>query len=153
MPRKILLTLLSAILVVLVFPPIGWWFLAPVAWIPLFIALNETSLRASFRLGVLHGFLSFGATLWWLLEIFKTLAPALWIMLALFTGIFGMAFHFARRFQTKWLPSSKMKKASSTLTTKCRCPMLVKSTPSSGPNTPSPSIPTPTPKPNHSPIF
>ena len=104
MPRKILLTLLSAILVVLVFPPIGWWFLAPIAWIPLFIALKDTSLRASLRLGVLHGFLSFGATLWWLLEIFGTLAPALWLMLALFTGIFSMAFHFARRFQTKWFP-------------------------------------------------
>ena len=104
MPLKILLTLLSAVLVVLVFPPIGWWLLLPVAWIPLFIALKDTSLRASFRLGVLHGFASYGATLWWLLEIFKTFAPALWLMLALFTGIFGMAFHLAKRFQTKWFP-------------------------------------------------
>jgi len=101
---KILLTLLSAVLVVLVFPPIGWWFLAPVAWVPLLMALKDTGLRASFRLGVLHGFVSFGATLWWLLEIFATFAPVLWMMLALFTGLFGMACHFAHRFQTKWLP-------------------------------------------------
>lgn len=104
MPTKILLTLLSALLVTLVFPPVGWWPLAPVAWIPLLLALKDTGLRASFRLGILHGLVSYGATLWWLVEIFKTLAPCLWLMLALFTGIFGVAFYYAQRAPAKWLP-------------------------------------------------
>lgn len=104
MPRKILLTILSALLVTLVFPPVDWWFLAPVAWVPLFMALRDTGVRASFRLGVLHGLLSYGGTLWWMMEIFQTFAACLWFMLALFTGVFGLLFHLASRFQTRWLP-------------------------------------------------
>lgn len=104
MPRRLFLTFLGAILATLVFPPFNVSLLAPLAWIPLFLALQNTNLRTSFRLGVLHGLICYAATLCWMFTIFKTLAPALWLMLALFTGIFGMAFHFTHRFNVKGRP-------------------------------------------------
>ena len=103
MTRRILLTLLSAVLVILVFPSIGWWWLAPVAWVPFFMAIRETRGRVAFRLGVLHGFVSYGVTLSWMFSIFQTLAPALWLMLALFTGVFALAAQSAQRW--RWSPA------------------------------------------------
>lgn len=104
MARKVLLTILSSFLAILVFPPFQLFFLAPVAWIPLFLALKGASLRASFRIGLLHGFLCFAGTLCWMFVLFGTLAPVLWLMLACFTALFGVAFHFLEKFQLKGSP-------------------------------------------------
>lgn len=88
---RILLIILSAGLITLTFEsynsPIS---LLPLfAWIPFFIALQGISFRAGFRLGILQGFLMFSGTITWLYEIFGTLAPTLWFILALFFGAFG----------------------------------------------------------------
>ncbi|MDB4541693.1 hypothetical protein N9192_02235, partial [Akkermansiaceae bacterium] len=87
--HRILLIILSATLATLTFEPYALSHLTLIAWIPFFIALRAVSTRAGFRLGVLQGFLTLAGTLPWLYSVFGTLAPALWFILALFTGLFG----------------------------------------------------------------
>ena len=87
MQRKILHTLVSAFLVVLVFEPFGWWPIALVAWIPLCSSLREVSARAAFFLGLIHGLVVFGATLSWMWNIFGWLSIGFWGILALFTAV------------------------------------------------------------------
>ncbi|MGJ8696424.1 MAG: apolipoprotein N-acyltransferase [Verrucomicrobiaceae bacterium] len=87
--KRIALTLASAALITLSIHPFAFWPLALVAWIPFFFAIQDTTFRVGFRLGILHAFATFAGTLSWLFTIFGTLAPALWFILALFTGIFG----------------------------------------------------------------
>ena len=88
---RILLIILSAGLITLTFDShnSALSILALFAWIPFFIALNGVSFRTGFRLGLLQGFLMFAGTLTWLYEIFGTLAPVLWLILAIFFGLFG----------------------------------------------------------------
>jgi len=99
----ILLTVISAALGVLIFPPFGCVALAPFAWLPLFFALHGRSAKAGFRLGALYGVLLFGGTLNWLMEIFSTACIALILMLALFPAIFGAV--AATLSQAKRLPA------------------------------------------------
>ena len=87
--QRIALIILSSLLVILAIEPFAFSILALVAWIPFFIAIRGATFRAAFRLGVLQGFLTFAGTLIWLYEIFGALAPILWLMLALFTGLFA----------------------------------------------------------------
>ncbi|MDA7863156.1 hypothetical protein N9B42_01155 [Akkermansiaceae bacterium] len=87
--KRVGLIILSALLIILSIEPFALWGLSLIAWVPLFIALQGTSFRVGFRLGVLHGLLTLAGTLPWLFDIFKTLAPALWLILALFTGLYG----------------------------------------------------------------
>ena len=87
MLRRILLSLGSALLGVLVFEPFGWWPLVLVAWIPLLWSIRGMSPRVGFYLGFFHGLVLFGITLSWMWNIFAVVSVALWAMLAFFTGI------------------------------------------------------------------
>src|SRR5689334_14530179 len=63
-----LLAILSAILLVLAFPDFEFWFLAYVALIPLFLAIEreKESFTRSFITGWIFGITFFTGTCWWL---------------------------------------------------------------------------------------
>jgi len=64
--KNISLALLSGILLVLIFPKFNLSFLAWVALVPLFLALEGKNLRESFNLGFLAGLTSFTGILYWI---------------------------------------------------------------------------------------
>ena len=96
-----LLSLLSAVLLILSFPDFEWSFLAWFAFVPLFIAIerNKDSTAKSFWLGLLNGTIFFYASCWWLTYapinyggiptpiVFFLLIPAT-LGAGVFTGIF-----------------------------------------------------------------
>ena len=105
--KRVLLVSISALLGVLSFPPIGFNFLAAIAWLPLLVALKGASVKASTRLGVLHGLLFYGGALSWLTEVFVAsplmIIPLVFIM-ASFTGLFGLLFSYTGRlYREKWV--------------------------------------------------
>lgn len=77
---------------VVVFPPVEIWWMGLLAWFPLLLALQGASAKIGFRLGLLWGVLTYGVTLSWLWTLFGVMAIPLWIMLASFIGIFGLAY-------------------------------------------------------------
>lgn len=81
------LVVLSSVLGVLVFPPFGLWWLAVVAWVPLFFALRGLSTRPAFYVGLGQGLLLYGVTLSWLWGLFGLSSFALWIIVASFVGL------------------------------------------------------------------
>lgn len=95
MPLKvrILLTLLSAAMVVVAFPPIHWCWLALIAWIPFLLGLRGAGSKTSALLGLIHGMVVLSGTLIWLLEIFGPMAVLLQFILAMFTVFFAMVFN------------------------------------------------------------
>jgi len=66
MKKSILLSILSAILLILIFPKFNLSFLVWVALVPLFFAIEGRSLKESFGLGFLTGFIRYWGTAWWL---------------------------------------------------------------------------------------
>ncbi|MGB0993390.1 MAG: apolipoprotein N-acyltransferase [Akkermansiaceae bacterium] len=104
---RIFLTLTSAGLAVLVFPPIAWAPLAVIAWIPLLLALRGTKASHALYLGILHGAIFYGVTMSWLWDVFAEarwlFAPLIMIM-ALFTGMFARGFSVAcSRYGMGWV--------------------------------------------------
>ncbi|MEA3305380.1 MAG: apolipoprotein N-acyltransferase [Candidatus Omnitrophota bacterium] len=98
MLRKIGLSLLSAIFLVLAFPNPQISILAWIAFLPLFFAIDGSSPRISFFLSYLSGFFFFGGLLYWLTYVTK---PGYFILIfyaALYFGLFGL---FANLFLTK----------------------------------------------------
>lgn len=66
--KNVILTAVSAVLLVLAFPPFELWFTAWFALVPLLFAIEreKTSVSRSFVLGWIFGNLFFFATCWWL---------------------------------------------------------------------------------------
>ena len=87
--QAILLTTLSAILVVICFPPLDLSLLAPIAWLPLFLALQDKSPTTAGLLGLLHGFLVFSIGASWFFDIFHLAATLLWLILGSFTALWA----------------------------------------------------------------
>ena len=81
------LVLLSSVLGVLTFPPFGLWWLAVVAWVPLFFAMRGLSARPAFYVGLSQGILLYGSSLSWLWGLFGVSAVVLWIVVASFVGV------------------------------------------------------------------
>lgn len=98
MYARLALVVLSACLGMAVFAPLSWWWLAVVAWIPLFVALQGVKASHGLYLGLLHGVLFYGVTMSWLLNVFKgseTMMGPLVLILALFTGFFARGYALA----------------------------------------------------------
>jgi len=86
------LSFLSGLLVAAAFPPVNAWPLGVVGWIFLLKALwggkVKCTSRAVFWLGFLHGVVSFGLSLHWLVRLFSSAAPVLIAIAALFPALF-----------------------------------------------------------------
>lgn len=95
---RILLVSLSACLGILVYPPIGIWCLAAVAWVPLVWALKDAKSSHAMYLGLLHGMIFYGVTLSWIINIFSDAKGAvipLIMILSLFTALFCRGYSMA----------------------------------------------------------
>jgi apolipoprotein N-acyltransferase len=105
-PLRFLLALISGGLAVFAFPPFSCWPVAFVAWPILFVAVKGTGGKVGFRLGLVQGVMLYGCTLSWFLKIFGPAAVALWLILALFTGLACglIAWAGKKHPQMKWLP-------------------------------------------------
>lgn len=69
LPVQIFLTGLSAAVIPLCFPPFGWWPLLVVSFFALFIVIRNTFPRCACYLGMLHGCIGYGLSLYWLYYI------------------------------------------------------------------------------------
>ena len=105
--QRIVLVLVSAGLGILVFPPVGLYWLAVVAWIPLLMALPGAKPSHALYLGLLHGGVFYGVTMSWLWEVFSMvphIVPALVLLMALFTAVFARGYAVAAaRYCTGWI--------------------------------------------------
>ncbi len=93
LPQRIMLVIISGLLVPLCLPPFGWWPLLLLCYPPLLIATMGTTPRRSFYLGLLQGVIGYGATLYWLFNIFALTAIPLFVIMACFSGLFCMLFN------------------------------------------------------------
>ena len=103
-PIQIGLVAASGILVPLCFPPYGLWPLMLLAIPLLFLATTGTTTRRAFYLGMLHGLLAYGLSLYWLNRIFGPAAISLHGILALFTAGFCVVHnHFSKQVESAHL--------------------------------------------------
>jgi apolipoprotein N-acyltransferase len=101
--QRLGLAVVSGLLGVLAFPPVGWWPVALVAWVVWWVALRGAGWRAGVYVGLAHGVVLYGVSLSWLWNLFQQGAVGLWILLALFTGFSGwVAGGVSRRFAGVW---------------------------------------------------
>lgn len=104
------LVVLSAGLGIAVFAPVGWHWLAVVAWLPLLIAVHGVKASHALYLGIVHGALFYGVTMSWLVHIFtedktRMFPIPLVLILALFTGLFARGYTLAvQNYQDKQKP-------------------------------------------------
>ena len=84
------------------FPKTDFWFLAWIALVPLMLALDGKSLKASFGLGYLAGLVFFGTMLYWLVFVTGLGMTLMVMFLALFFGFFGIGyFWFSKKNATQ----------------------------------------------------
>ena len=101
--KNSLLAVVSAILLILAFPDFEWWFLAWIALVPLFWAIEREKDRPArgLFLGWIWGIVFFFGTCWWLTFAPITYAGFPWplayflmlvvaAIVALFPGLFGL---------------------------------------------------------------
>jgi apolipoprotein N-acyltransferase len=87
---RILLAVLSALLLILSFPPFNAWILAWVAFIPLFFAVDGQNPLKAFLIAYLIGFIFFLGTIYWLIHVTLPGMLAVVAYLALYFGFFGL---------------------------------------------------------------
>ncbi|WP_246002138.1 apolipoprotein N-acyltransferase [Allorhizocola rhizosphaerae] len=100
------LAVLSGLALLFAFPPLGWWWLAPVGVALLAFAVKGRRLRAGFGLGMITGIVFFGPLLSWT-NLHTGYVP--WLLLALFQATYyallGMALSWALvESLRKWWP-------------------------------------------------
>lgn len=89
--------ILSVFLCWAAFPPLNWWLCAWVALVPLLLVLPRLlTRRAAFGWSYLAGLLFFISTLWWIGYVTVTGMLFLCAYLALYWGVFGVAFFISR---------------------------------------------------------
>ncbi|BCU78656.1 nitrilase-related carbon-nitrogen hydrolase [Luteolibacter sp. LG18] len=103
---RYLLAFLSGGIAVFAFPPFSWKVLVLVVWPLLFVALRGAGFKTGTRLGVVHGLVLYAIGLSWFWHIFSAISIALWLMLALFTGLAGglIGWVSLRHRGARWLP-------------------------------------------------
>lgn len=77
----------------LCYPPFGWWPLLFIVFPLLLLATSNTTPRRACYFGILQGTIGYGASLFWLYNIFNTAAIAFFIIMALFSGFFCLLFN------------------------------------------------------------
>ena len=83
----------SGVLCALLFYPFDLWFLAPVALVPLLLALGKTSsVRAAAYLAIIFGATFAAISLHWLWSIFSTGTIAVAVLISIPWGLFGAAY-------------------------------------------------------------
>ena len=94
---KILLSLASALFLILSFPRFDFEFLAWIAMVPLFLALKDRNLKSSFALSFLTGITFFMGIFYWINGV-RGFTPLdfclLGIYLGSYFGFFGLLFNF-----------------------------------------------------------
>ena len=94
---QLALTIISAVTLPLCFPPIGCSLLILLIYPTLLWITSKTSARRAFYLGFLHSILGYGASLFWLKEIFATAAIPLYAIMAVFTALFCLFNNYYQR--------------------------------------------------------
>ncbi|MCR4336445.1 MAG: apolipoprotein N-acyltransferase [Candidatus Omnitrophica bacterium] len=92
MLRAIILSLISAVLLVLAYPSFHLWPLIWIGLIPLLIALDGKNKKQAFALGYLCGFLFFGGTLYWFIHVTLPGAILLIAYLSLYFALFALGY-------------------------------------------------------------
>lgn len=102
MRKRVLLAALSGILLVLTFPDFNFEWLAWVALVPLFFAIDGQSPRRAFFLSYLSGVAFFLGTLYWLIHVTLPGMIVVALYLALYFGAFGAAASVFSRMTTSF---------------------------------------------------
>ncbi|MDD5464792.1 MAG: apolipoprotein N-acyltransferase [Candidatus Omnitrophica bacterium] len=93
-----ILPVLAAVLLSLSFSSFNLWLFGWWAFIPLFFALENKSLRRSFITAYLFGIVFWSLTIYWLIHVTLTGQVVLILYLAVYPAIFGCVFYFSRFF-------------------------------------------------------
>ena len=94
----VILPILAAILLAFPFFNFDLWLFGWCGFIPLFIALENKSLRQSFMAAYLWGIVFWGLTLYWLIHVTFVGQIVLILYLAIYFAIFGWVIYFSRFF-------------------------------------------------------
>jgi len=96
----LILSILAAVLLSLSFSSFNLWLFGWCGFIPLFVALENKSLRQSFITAYLCGIVFWSLTIYWLIHVTLVGQIVLILYLAVYSAIFGCVFYFSRSFST-----------------------------------------------------
>lgn len=94
---RIVLTVFSAILLILSFPGFNMWIFAWVAFVPLLFAIEGQNQFKAFLISYLTGFLFFLGTMYWLIHVTLLGMIVVVAYLALYFGFFGLILSYGSR--------------------------------------------------------
>ncbi|MDD5281309.1 MAG: apolipoprotein N-acyltransferase [Candidatus Omnitrophica bacterium] len=107
---QVILPILSASLLSLSFASFNLWLFAWVGFIPLFIALENKSLRQAFIISFFCGVVFWSLTIYWLIHVTLLGQIVLILYLAVYFGVFGCVVYLSRYFSPAavlfFIPSS-----------------------------------------------
>ena len=90
------LSILAAVLLSLSFSSFNLWLFAWCGFIPLFIALENKSLRQAFLIAFFCGVVFWSLTVYWLIHVTLLGQACLVLYLAIYFGLFGCVIYFSR---------------------------------------------------------
>ena len=102
-----ILIIISSFLLILSFPSFNLEFLAWIAFVPLFFAIEDKRPFKAFLLSYLVGILFFLGTVYWLVHVTLPGMIAVVLYLALYFGLFGLAFNYYLRTTKNRTPSAR----------------------------------------------
>jgi len=106
----VVLSISSALLLALSFSSFNLWLFAWCGFIPLFIALENKSLRGAFTVAFFCGIIFWGLAIYWLVHVTLLGQIILILYLAVYFGLFGCVVYFSRFFSANnrlfFLPAS-----------------------------------------------
>ena len=94
--RRFILSIISAACLVLAFPNFNLWYLAWVAFVPLFFALEDIKFLQRFFIGYIYGIVFFSGIIWWLFRVTVPGAIVLIFLLSLAPAIFASLARYSK---------------------------------------------------------